>query len=186
MTAHQHHLVAQKLSAVRREISESDLSPEHKDALQSKMDDAVRILDADGSADESPSALAAAVRELRAAHAERIGYDVRQEVRAGARTRQVVYSAVTDAVSKAIDEALKRHKLECPVAGANAAGLRAPVSLADEIAAVAAVPWAGVWRMVALRSPSAVAVAVAAVCIALVIHGFGPRLLAWLSGGGAV
>lgn len=179
---HNAGLLLAKLAAIRKEVSESDLSPEHKDTLQAKVDEAVRLLDMPEAAVHAD--LVAAVQELKGALADRIGYEVRSEVRSNARMRLAIYGAVHEAVAAALEDALKRHREDCALASAERHVAARESGKAAELAALAGVPWPAILKQSAMLAPRAFFATAALVVCYLIVHGFGDRLLALLVGGG--
>lgn len=169
----------QKLAAIRKEVAEAELSLEHKDTLQAKIDEAIRLLEMPPAPQHAD--IVECVRELKDALADRIGYDVRSEVRQNARMRKAIYDAVHEAVSAAMADGFKRHTDACVALrqAAAASAATAPASgKAAEVAALDAVPWRAVAKGAALSAPKSFFAAAALVLVYLIVNGFGDKLLA--------
>lgn len=109
-------IVEGRINAIRGEVAKSALEPEHKDALQARLDHAATC------SNGTPDKLAAIAQAV----ADGIAHEVRTEIRAPGRIRRIVEEAIEEhevrseeRLAKTLSDALTSHLSACPVRAAD-------------------------------------------------------------------
>jgi len=185
-------LLVARLEAIRREIAQSDeISHEHKDALQARIDEAQRTASLFQNDEMPQTELVAALRSLSDSVAEIIAQAVRSDLRAASKLRSVVYEAVREAVAVAMGEAIEAHESRCPYVNRTAAEKTAAEPGTNgrrrrgewRAADLEGMRWQTVAKLAALNAPAAFFGVVFVVVVYLLFTGFGPRFMDIIAGG---